>query len=91
MANTNELKNYTDNELYYELECRGHYDVYEITVDDMKGTDIYEWAVKTGNVDSVMREWAYKLIDCLDAGDLLYDTLEDAAKSFGYELGCDED
>ena len=72
--------------LYTELRRRGHYDVFEVGVSDIQSTDVYEWAKEAGKVGELMDEWSGRLIDDMDPGDQLYDTLYEAARELGYEL-----
>ena len=83
------LSNYSDSELYAELRRRGHYDVFEVCVSDLaRYTDVCTWAGKARKIDSLMERWQENLIDCMDVGDELSDTLYEAAEELGYE--CEE-
>lgn len=84
MAKT--LKDYTDNELYAELERRGHYDCFEVCVDDLKTDDgIYPWAEKNGLIVQLMLDWRDNVMNVLEYVDGIWDALDDAAKNLGYD------
>lgn len=90
MAEKKYLSEFNDYELYAELRRRGHYGVFEISVSDLaRYTDVATWAGEARKVDSLMEAWAEKLIDCMDAGDDITDTLYEAADELGYSDYCD--
>jgi hypothetical protein len=79
------LSEFKDYELYAELRRRGHYDVFEVNVNDLASyTDVCVWAGETRKVDSLMEAWAEKLIDYMDPGDQVSDMLYEAADELGY-------
>ena len=81
---SNPLSEYSDHELYAELRRRGHYDVFEVTESDLD-SDIREWAKENGKLDELMDNWHYELIDQMEPGDVLFDTMFEVAEKLGYE------
>lgn len=84
MAKT--LKDYTDNELYAELERRGHYDCFEVCVDDLKSDEsMYKWAEKNELVGQLMSGWQDNVMIVFEYVEGVWDALDDAAKDLGYD------